>query len=420
MKTPVRAITEDVAVEKDANNVELIPPTNTSSSNKSPFLFGTLGFAGREEESSDNNENKENEDHEVVATLESFNNIDGDGVDMGGEPVVPLEAQSDENANREHVEHEVDAERRNIGKRKPENEDAPRRPEKRVAIKLNRKNILEGKKKVNATFDKNAKKRFKDNVVTVKFKLSILQSKVGTIPDFAIFIKDDIHDRNAKPPAGHAGKYITFAKGNIADKFFSEEGISFNQNEFFICKNEIDLEENRSLPPMKRVNRSPSGAGEGEDLGTSASEAHALVGEPEVGGEDSEEEEDDGNLIQTDSDISDNPDIYNMAASARKVAWGAPEREHSSSSSSRGVNIYGRGAEKVTSVKKKKKRCNERKRAKEASAMSKTDILDSETNQLRSVLKKRDTGSSRGTSRGRGRGGRGRGTGKNKPRQIIF
>ena len=167
MKTPVRAITEDVAVEKDANNVELIPPT---SSNKSPFLFGTLGFAGREEESSDNNENKENEDHEVVATLESFNNIDGDGVDMGGEPVVPLEAQSDENANREHVEHEVDAERRNIGKRKPENEDAPRRPEKRVAIKLNRKNILEGKKKVNATFDKNAKKRFKDNVVTVKFK----------------------------------------------------------------------------------------------------------------------------------------------------------------------------------------------------------------------------------------------------------
>ena len=63
-------------------------------------------------------------------------------------------------------------------------------------------------------------------------------------------------------------------------------------------------------------------------------------------------------------------------------------------------------------------------RAKEASTISKIDILDAETNPLRSVLKKRDIGGSRGARRGRGRGGsvatRGRGTGKNKPRKIIF
>ena len=91
-----------------------------------------------------------------------------------------------------------------------------------------------------------------------------------------------------------------------------------------------------------------------------------------------------------------------MAVIARKVAWGAPEREQScSSSSSGGVQIYRTGAEKVTSVQKKKKRSDERKCSKEASAISKIDILDAQSNPLQSVMKKRD---SRGAGRGRGWG----------------
>ena len=54
--------------------------------------------------------------------------------------------------------------------------------------------------------------------------------------------------------------------------------------------------------------------------GRVASEAHELVGEKEVGGEDSAEEEDDGNIILSDSDVSDDPYIYNVTTNARKVA----------------------------------------------------------------------------------------------------
>ena len=58
----------------------------------------------------------------------------------------------------------------------------------------------------------------------------------------------------------------------------------------------------------------------------------------------------------------------------------------------------------MTSVQKMKKRSDERKRSKEASAISKIDILDAQSNPLQSVLKKRDIGDSRGAGRSRGWG----------------
>ena len=63
--------------------------------------------------------------------------------------------------------------------------------------------------------------------MTVKVKLSDIQRKAGTIPDFAFFIRDNVHDPKARPACPHAGKYITYMKGNLSEKFFSKSGISF-------------------------------------------------------------------------------------------------------------------------------------------------------------------------------------------------
>merc|ERR1712179_14414 len=90
------------------------------------------------------------------------------------------------------------------------------------------------------------KKGFKENTLTVKFKLSEIHAKAGTFPDFALFIKDNVHSPDVRNAANYAGKYITFIKGNLADKFFTEEGISFDPKEFFICENGVDLTELQS------------------------------------------------------------------------------------------------------------------------------------------------------------------------------
>ena len=61
-------------------------------------------------------------------------------------------------------------------------------------------------------------------------------------------------------------------------------------------------------------------------------------------------------MSKSDSNESQ-PDVFYMGQSARKVSWGVPLRENSGSfSSSGGVNIFGRAAEKVVSVEKKKKK----------------------------------------------------------------
>lgn len=70
--------------------------------------------------------------------------------------------------------------------------------------------------------DRAAKKSFIDNVNTVKFKISGIQAKNGKLPDFAVFIKDSVHDPDVRNAAKTAGKYICLIKGNIADDFFSK------------------------------------------------------------------------------------------------------------------------------------------------------------------------------------------------------
>ena len=80
----------------------------------------------------------------------------------------------------------------------------------------------------------------KDNFLTIKVKLSTLHTKAGTIPDFALFVKDSLYDPKNNHPAPFAGKYLTYIKGDICTKFFSKEGISYKPSDFFICDNAFD------------------------------------------------------------------------------------------------------------------------------------------------------------------------------------
>ena len=81
--------------------------------------------------------------------------------------------------------------------------------------------------------------------------MSDIQTKAGQIPDFALLVKDDVHKSTSKNAASHASKYITFIKGDISNKFFGK-GISYNPDEYFICKNEINPTEEKVISLDKR------------------------------------------------------------------------------------------------------------------------------------------------------------------------
>ena len=52
---------------------------------------------------------------------------------------------------------------------------------------------------------------------------------------------------NSKNTARHAGKYISYVKGDIQQKFYSKQGISYDPKIFYVCDNEIDFEEDKDL-----------------------------------------------------------------------------------------------------------------------------------------------------------------------------
>ena len=255
--------------------------------------------------------------------------------------------------------------------------------------------------------DRAAKKGFKDNFLTIKFKLSDIQARAGTIPDFALFLKDNVHSPDAKPSAPHAGKYLAYIQGEITDKFFSKTGISFNDDDFFLCKNEVDLAEDRALPVLKAVEL--AGLGARNVVEENLVEVHHVEVQEESSDEVETETESD-QMEQSDSDV----DAFDMAKSAKKVTWGAPERHSESSGSSGGVLVHGRGAQKTLSKEKKKKQSDKKKHAKEATNKTKTDILEENSSKAGpSSSRGRGTGSTRGRGRGSSRGRRG-GTGKNR------
>ena len=269
--------------------------------------------------------------------------------------------------------------------------DAPKKKKKQSKpIKEVRKDIVKKAKDQGAKSDENAKKGFKSNFITIKLKLSTVHLKAGTTPDFALFVKDNVHSPDAVPPSQHAGKYLAYINGNLTKHFFSR-GISYDPDNFYICQNEVDLKEDRQLP--FKYNTVHIEAPEEEDNAKSDSS---------VSEEDSEVEE------ISDDDVN----IFDMSAHAKRVSWGAPERENSESSqSSGGVLVHGRGAQKEVSTEKKTKRTSNKKRAKDSTAKTKNDILgvagsskDPGVAGPSGVI--RGKGNGRGRGRGRGRGGK--------------
>ena len=258
-----------------------------------------------------------------------------------------------------------------------------------------KKGKKKGKKKKT---DRAAKKGFKDNFITIKSKLSEIHSKAGTLPDFALIVKDNIHVPKDNRSALHAGKYMVYTKGDICDKFFSPDGICFNHKEFFLCENEKDLAEDKVLPVLQAKKLcSKSGA-------SNSKQATRTV-LPELSDDTFEDDEELDSNEDSDEDESC-VDPFNMRDHAKKVSWGAPDRQQSVSSaaSSGGVNVFGRGAEKRISQQKKTRKVEKKKASKEASKRTATDILDSGES-VPDGFHTMGESSSRGRNRGRGRGG---------------
>ena len=283
--------------------------------------------------------------------------------------------------------------------------------------------------------DAAAKKGFKDNLLTVKFKLSSIQAKAGKSPDFALFIKDDLHHPDAKNAAGHAGRYIAYMKGDLCDDFFSKKGIKFHPDNFFICKNEFDLREDRLLPHQKtnismndEANDQPDQPAQPAQparpaqpvqpaqpaqptqpdlpdlLGDDHPHQPADVSETVDGGKDDAEYESEG---ENSDSVEEEFDIFDAGKNARQVAFGAMNTHNSEDSfSSAGVVVYGRGAEKTTSKEKKDKKSKRKKHLRESAEKTRRDILEND-----GFI---PMGTGRGQERGRGRGVRGQGRGRGR------
>ena len=208
------------------------------------------------------------------------------------------------------------------------------------------------------------KKGFKNNFLTVKFKLSALHVKAGTVPDFALFVKDDVHDPSVTNSAKHAGMYLSYFKGDIGDKFFSKQGIRYNPRDFYVCENEIDFREDR-IGPFLKTNKDTTKKSANNNQHSEVIESPEE--QDDIDDDISSEAEDEE--IQSDSnedeDVESTLDLFDMQKVARKVSWGAPNRESSAGSvSSAGVNVYGRGAEKSVDKGKKKNKSDDKKQDK--------------------------------------------------------
>ena len=280
----------------------------------------------------------------------------------------------------------------------------------KTVIEARKSHVKDVKKKKGEKSDRAAKKGLKDNFLTLKVKISTLHCKAGTCPDFALFVKDNVHDPKAPHACAHAGKYLTYTKGNICTKFFSKAGISYNARDFFLCENEVDLVEDRELPVQKAL----------EQVSNKKKEPLVELADDETSEHGNAVDENSSELSpETEKDESDSDieqDIYNMKEVAKKVSFGAPLRNSESSDSSHGVITYGRGAEKEVSMEKKKKKSDKNKSAKEASRKTATDILATEELASGTIGRVEAGGSKQGKGRGTGKGrtptrGRGRGRG---------
>jgi hypothetical protein len=414
---------------------ETIPDNNQNLDNENPVDGNSVASGEKDEErptelaeKSASPETENVSTTEVVEPLERTSTVEnptendptevntevtgGAEVSQSVESVQPLEKCTENSPETNSMEVNVV---NNDGETAEQDTDAtrpkPKEPKKRKRTQKTVKEKRMEKKPVDEDRSPaTIKKCFKDNTLTVKVKLSDIQRKAGTIPDFAFFLKDDVHDPKARPACPHAGKYIAYMKGNLSKKFFSKSGISFlsSPNEFFLCANDADFTEDRLLP-FQMANE----AGQTKDTVAE----RPIVVEKNVPVESSSDSFDSSDTSRSDDEYLSDSDPEDLPP-AKKVVWGAPQRESSqSSSSSGGVNVYGRAAQKTLSKEKKQKKKQKKKDAKDASAKARVDILD-EPGPSKPSKKATRGGASKGGaskgagskgagSKGGGRGGRG-------------
>lgn len=213
-----------------------------------------------------------------------------------------------------------------------------------------------------------ARKAFLNVFRTLKKKLDNLHSKNGQVPDFALIVKNSVQPSNVKNAARSAGKYLTFTKGSLSDRIFSQDGIKFHPDEYFVCKNADTMMEERNLPFQKSMQNSddvPNNKKKKEIKEATVIDDEEESSESSISDEKSES-----------SQIDEEFDLFNAAKTARKVSWGAPERDSVTSDSSGGARQYGRGAEKAKDKRHAKKKEMKKKHLKAASEKGKDDILD--------------------------------------------
>jgi hypothetical protein len=67
----------------------------------------------------------------------------------------------------------------------------------KTVIEARKSHVKDVKEKKGEKSDRAAKNGLKDNFLTLKVKISTLHCKAGTCPDFALFVKDNVHDPKA-------------------------------------------------------------------------------------------------------------------------------------------------------------------------------------------------------------------------------
>merc|ERR1711879_189553 len=108
-----------------------------------------------------------------------------------------------------------------------------------------RKRRVEAGEQRKSTNEKTLKKCFKNNLTTIKTKISEIHRKANRRPDFLLIVKDSVHNpQNSQ--ARTAGKYIVFTQGKIGHRF-KHSKISFDKKTVFLCKNSFDYAEDIEL-----------------------------------------------------------------------------------------------------------------------------------------------------------------------------
>ena len=358
--------------------------------------FGNVGFMNFV----DSSKNDNTQNTETNGKVDAIERLENETTPAAvGKTVVPVEETSiDRNKNSSNF---------SSGRRLFR---SPQKLRKSTALthKLNRLDKIKTRKEKNSFA---AKKGFKMNFLTVKFKLSELQVKAGRAPDFALFVKNDVHDPKTVNAANHAGKYMSYVKGDIGEIFYNK-GISFDPKKFFMCENAVDLSEDK-IGPLEMIQTSVKNTSKNAKKHKEKAIIIQESEEDETTDDTSMQSEDEDNDKESssssfDSDFNDDP--FNMKKVAKKVSWGAPDHDGSESpGSSGGVIVYGRGAEKSVDKSKKKRKADIKKRSKESNKRTSTDVLES----FEPVQKKKKP-----QAKTVGRSGVGKGRGKRRGKRI--